>query len=106
MNKEHDSPNSVVEFTKVKAGPVEVADQAPNAESGSQIDHNQSLSALWLRPKEAEAHSKIASSTLAKMRLTGNGPPFTKLGSIVLYNRELLDEWLLARTRTSTSEPT
>lgn len=104
MSKEHNSPNRVVDFSKVKATHLEIADQASNAESGNQIDHDRSLSALWMRPKEAEAHSKIASSTLAKMRLTGNGPPFTKLGSIVLYNRELLDEWLLARTRTSTSE--
>lgn len=46
----------------------------------------------------------ISSSTLAKGRMTGNGPPYTKVGRIVVYDLSDVDEWLASRRRRSTSE--
>ena len=58
----------------------------------------------WLRPKEAAAHIKSSESTLAKKRLKGNGPTYTKFGRLVLYAKRDLDEYLASRRRLSTSE--
>ncbi len=58
----------------------------------------------WLRPKEAAAHIKSSESTLAKKRLKGDGPIYTKFGRLVLYAKRDLDEYLASRRRLSTSE--
>ncbi len=58
----------------------------------------------WLRPKEAAAYVKSSESTLAKKRLKGNGPTYTKFGRLVLYAKRDLDEHLASRRRLSTSE--
>ncbi len=59
----------------------------------------------WLRPKEAAAYVKSSESTLAKKRLKGNGPTYTKFGRLVLYAKRDLDEHLASRRRLSTSDP-
>jgi hypothetical protein len=55
----------------------------------------------YLRPKEASQHSGLAPTTLAKFRMKGRpygeGPPFIKVGRVVLYRREDLDHWLHQR---------
>lgn len=43
-------------------------------------------------------------STLEKLRLTGEGPVFIKLGRRVVYRKSDLDEWLNSGRRRSTSE--
>ncbi len=57
----------------------------------------------WLRPKAAAAYVKSSESTLAKKRLNGTGPTYTKFGRLVLYAKRDLDEYLVARRRLSTS---
>jgi predicted DNA-binding transcriptional regulator AlpA len=58
------------------------------------------------RAPEAAAYLGIAESTLAKMRLRGDGPRFIKAGKrIVLYDQADLEAWLDARRRLSTSDP-
>jgi predicted DNA-binding transcriptional regulator AlpA len=55
----------------------------------------------------AEAAAKIlglATSTLAKLRLTGNGPVYCKLGRRVVYRREDLEAWLQSRVVRNTSD--
>lgn len=60
---------------------------------------------IYLRPTEASRLIRISVSTLAKMRLRGDGPPFVKSGrKIVLYERSTLLNWLAGRTITSTEE--
>jgi predicted DNA-binding transcriptional regulator AlpA len=52
---------------------------------------------------EAARVLRLAPSTLAKVRLSGNGPPCCKLGRHVVYRREDLEAWLesrIARDRT------
>ena len=58
----------------------------------------------WLRPPEAAAYLKSTTSTLAKKRLKGNGPTYTKFGRLVLYAKRDLDEFLASHRRLSTSE--
>jgi hypothetical protein len=58
-----------------------------------------------LTTHEASAHLKIAASTLCKMRLSGEGPPFLKIGPRrVVYDLADLEEWASARRRRSTSD--
>lgn len=51
----------------------------------------------------AATRTGLSGSTLRKLRLTGDGPRFLKLGRAVRYRAADLDEWLAARTRSSTS---
>lgn len=53
---------------------------------------------------EAAARTGLASSTLRKLRLTGHGPRFVKLGRAVRYRESDLDAWLEERCVSSTSE--
>jgi predicted DNA-binding transcriptional regulator AlpA len=58
-----------------------------------------------MRTPAASLYIGIAESTLNKMRLTGDGPPFVKVGPrAVAYRKADLDAWLAARVRRSTSD--
>lgn len=46
----------------------------------------------------------LSVSTLNKMRLTGDGPAYLKLGRRVAYDLADLDSWLASKRRHSTSE--
>lgn len=52
----------------------------------------------------AAAYLCIAKSTLAKLRLSGDGPIFIKIGRRVLYRLSDLDAYLDTCRRTSTSD--
>lgn len=58
-----------------------------------------------LSPAEAALFVGLSTSTLAKLRLTGAGPVYCKLGRRVVYRQEDLASWLNERRRNSTSEP-
>lgn len=60
--------------------------------------------AQWLRPEALASHTGIAVKTLAKWRCSGEGPPFVRAGGVVLYDMRVVDEWLSARMRASTSD--
>lgn len=50
--------------------------------------------------KRAALYCALAPITLAKMRVTGDGPAFRKLTATrVVYLKEDLDEWLSGRPR-------
>ena len=58
-----------------------------------------------LRTTEAARYLGLSQSTLAKMRLRGDGPPYLKSGKrIVVYDVDDLDSYLLGRKRKSTSD--
>jgi predicted DNA-binding transcriptional regulator AlpA len=58
-----------------------------------------------LRTPEAAEYLGLSQSTLAKMRLRGDGPAYLKAGRrIVLYDPTDLESWLATRRRFSTSE--
>ena len=59
----------------------------------------------YMRPAEAAKIVKLSTSTLAKMRIRGDGPQYTKSGpKVVLYKVSDLRDWLASRSRRSTSE--
>lgn len=59
-----------------------------------------------LRAPAAAEYLGLSTSTLAKMRLRGDGPAYAKAGArVVLYDRADIDAWIDGRKRRSTSEP-
>ena len=46
----------------------------------------------------------LSESTLAKLRLNGNGPIYCKLGRRVVYRPVDLEQWLQSRTARDTSD--
>jgi excisionase family DNA binding protein len=52
----------------------------------------------------AASYLGISTSTLAKLRLSGTGPAYCKLGRRVVYRAADLEAWLESRRRLSTSE--
>ena len=58
-----------------------------------------------LRPKEAAEYLGLSASTLAKLRVYGGGPIFSKLGHrLVIYEVHNLDAWVAECRVASTSE--
>ena len=59
---------------------------------------------LVLNTEQTAKHLGLSISTLAKMRLYGNGPVYSKLGRRVVYRIEDLKSWLNKNRFQSTSE--
>jgi predicted DNA-binding transcriptional regulator AlpA len=57
-----------------------------------------------LRACDAARFVGLSESTLAKLRLTGNGPAYCKLGRRVVYRLSDLDAWLQSRRTHDTSD--
>jgi predicted DNA-binding transcriptional regulator AlpA len=57
-----------------------------------------------LRTPAAADYLGYAESTLEKKRVTGEGPPFIRLGRVIVYDTRDLDVWLAERRARSTSE--
>lgn len=57
-----------------------------------------------LRTPDAAEYCGSSSSTFEKLRLTGDGPRFVKIGRRVVYDPADLDAWLSANRRRSTSD--
>ena len=53
---------------------------------------------------EAADRLGVSSSYLNKLRVTGGGPPFVKIGARVAYDPADLGRWLEAQKRSSTSD--
>jgi predicted DNA-binding transcriptional regulator AlpA len=59
-----------------------------------------------LRSSDAAAYVGMSASTLAKMRMRGDGPPYIKSGRrIVVYLKHDLDVWLSRQRRRCTRVP-
>ncbi|MER9313541.1 helix-turn-helix domain-containing protein [Mesorhizobium australicum] len=57
-----------------------------------------------LRPPEAAEVLKVKPKTLANWRVSGVGPKFTRLGGAVLYRYDDLRAFIVAGSRSSTSD--
>lgn len=57
-----------------------------------------------LRVEEVAAATSLSTSYLNKLRVTGFGPHFRKIGRAVLYDPVEVQEWLDRHSRSSTSE--
>ncbi len=58
-----------------------------------------------LNRTEAAHFLGISRRTLEKWAVTGDGPPFYKLGGRVLYDQSDLEDWIASKRRLSTSDP-
>ena len=58
------------------------------------------------RTPEAAAYCSLSKSTFDKLRLTGGGPTYFKIGRTVAYDIQDLDQWLDGKRRLSTSDVT
>lgn len=58
----------------------------------------------FLTPSEVASLCQVSLSWLAKRRMTGDGPPFVKVGRSVRYSEAALLQWIKSRQRLSTSE--
>lgn len=76
----------------------------PRSDDGSSGIAEATGSQLMLMTRDAASYLGLAPQTLAKMRLSGDSPPFYKLGRRVLYKRTELDLWVSRRRRKSTSD--
>ena len=56
-----------------------------------------------LSVEEASSYTGLSCSTLNKLRCSGGGPRFAKVGRRVIYNVADLDAWLAKHLKTSTS---
>jgi predicted DNA-binding transcriptional regulator AlpA len=57
----------------------------------------------YLRTAEAADYLGLAPGTLDKLRVTGGGPVFAKLGRVAVYELADLDAWVAERKRPHTS---
>ena len=62
------------------------------------------LSTDYLPPKKAAIYLDTSTSTLAKLRVYGGGPPFHRLGRAIRYRKIDLDEFMSQSRARSTSE--
>lgn len=57
------------------------------------------------RSEDAAAYLGIALPTLAKMRMRGDGPAYSKISHrLIIYQKSDLDAWLESKKCNSTSE--
>jgi hypothetical protein len=57
-----------------------------------------------LTTQQAAAFLQVSSQFLEIARVKGDGPPFSKVGRMVRYQRSTLRQWLRQQQRRSTSE--
>lgn len=62
------------------------------------------LTPAYLNPKQAAVYLGLSTSQLAKWRVYGGGPAYSKASRSVRYTRDELDAWMAARVRRSTSD--
>jgi excisionase family DNA binding protein len=61
-------------------------------------------SEIYYTACEAAEYLRSSQSTLAKLRLYGGGPVFTRIGRVIRYRRSDLDRWMSEKLTRSTSE--
>ena len=76
---------------------IKAASQEAIARSG--------LNQKYLSTQAAASYCGVSKSWIEKLRLTGGGCTYVRIGRRVLYAIEDLDAWMTAFKRQSTSEP-
>jgi predicted DNA-binding transcriptional regulator AlpA len=59
---------------------------------------------IWVDTAKISEHTGLSASWFNNKRSSGEGPPYVKVGSKVLYDVRKVDEWLVSRARSSTAE--
>jgi excisionase family DNA binding protein len=60
--------------------------------------------AVLLNTRQAAERCNLSPRTLEKLRVSGGGPHFVRLGGAVRYQLEDLDRWIASNRRRTTSE--
>jgi hypothetical protein len=63
-----------------------------------------SVEAEYFKPRQAAEYLNSSTSTLAKKRLYGGGPRFSRIGRAIRYAKSDLDHFMVTNTVSSTSE--
>ena len=79
--------------------PTSLLSKSGNIQRGAKMDDK-----ILYSSNEASDVVGLSASTLAKLRLSGDGPVFVKLGRRVFYRPGDLMEWVNARRFSSTSQ--
>ena len=58
------------------------------------MSSNQISPRRMVRTGEAAIYTGLAKSTLEKLRVTGGGCPYMRVGRVVVYDPDDLDAWL------------
>ena len=58
----------------------------------------------FLNTDQAAERLRVSPRTLEKFRVVGAGPKFFKIGRLVFYTADTLENWTQSRIRTSTSD--
>jgi hypothetical protein len=58
----------------------------------------------WFRTKPAANYAGYAPSTFEKLRITGKGPVYYKVGKLIIYSPHDIDAWIEQTRRRSTSD--
>jgi hypothetical protein len=58
----------------------------------------------YLKPREAAQHLNSSPSTLAKLRIYGGGPKFTRISRAIPYRKCDLDDYMVQNVVSSTSQ--
>lgn len=56
------------------------------------------------RQADVARYVPCSESLLEKLRISGDGPPYAKIGKMVVYDLDDVDHWIEERKRHSTSE--
>jgi hypothetical protein len=99
------SPGGLAEFLDEMSATEPKARQKSVAKPSTQPQAGAYEGKHLLVAEDAAPYVGLARQTLAKMRVSGEGPPFHKIGRRVAYDRRDLDIWLALRKRRSTSDP-
>lgn len=76
-----------------------------NSTAFATVSSSSQPSTPLLTPEQTARYLTLSMSTLARMRIAGNGPTFIRLSPQKIGYRQLdLDEFLETRVRTSTSQ--
>ena len=57
-----------------------------------------------LTTHEAASYLRLSARTLERLRVTGTGPKFVRIGKSIRYQPSALEAYIAARVRSSTSE--
>ena len=60
--------------------------------------------ARWVATKAAAVRVGLHTDTLRKMRSTGGGPRYARVGGAIRYDLRELDAWMAERTFATTAE--
>ena len=68
-------------------------------------DEGSPVQRTYFNTEQVAFRTGLSASYFEKARVRGDGPPFIKIGSRVLYSSDRVDGWLNERTARSTSDP-